>query len=120
MQLAELLQDSISKHASDLHLVPGMYPLMRINGDLVVCDQYSVLLASDIQSLLYGILSADQQELFEKNLVADLSVSLPSLGHFRVSLLHQLRGVGAVFRIIAETVPTLDGLGLPAIFEAVC
>ncbi len=119
MQIETLLECSVKKAASDLHILPGLRPMLRINGILLPVKELEPLTPSEAKTLVYSILSERQQQLFEKNLVLEMALPMSHIGNFRVSAFHQLNGVAAVFRVISETVPTFDQLGLPKILESV-
>lgn len=114
MEMLEILKHSIQQKASDLHILPGHTPLLRIDGDLKTVPEYpEVLSPDDTKSLIFSILTPEQIALFEKKLVVDISLVAKDLGNFRLSVLHQLRGISAVFRIIPEKIPSIDEMGLP-------
>lgn len=98
--------------ASDLHMVIGFPPLIRLHGDLEPLDQ-PALTAESNQKILFEILSEDQQVLLEKNRDLDMAYALEGVGRFRCNFLYQHRGMGAVFRIIPSKILTLDQLGMP-------
>lgn len=118
MEIQDLLKTSVEQKASDLHILPESQPLLRINGDLSPIKETPILTAQDTKRLLYSILTEEQKMQFEKNLVSDIGVSIPQIGNFRLSVLHQRLGVAAVFRVIPEKVPTFEELNLPAILKS--
>ncbi len=117
MQIEQLLQLSVQENASDLHILPGTKPLLRIDGVLAAAKETHILLADETKQLLYTILTHDEQRIFEKRLVYEKALSLPQVGNFRVSLYHQMHGMGGVFRIIPSVIPTFDELALPPILK---
>lgn len=118
MEIAELLQLSVEQGASDLHLLPGQLPTMRIHGDLVPMKDMPVLSPELTKRLIYSVMSEQQQAEFEQHLEMDMALTLPNIGHFRVNVLHQLHGVAAVCRVIAEQVPSFEELGLPQVLKS--
>ena len=116
--IEELLELSLSKNASDLHLMPGLPPMLRIDGKLVRQDELDVLSVDRVKQLIYHTMTIDQQQLFESKLVFEFALHMPKIGNFRVSALHQMHGVSAVFRVIPERVPTFEELGLPPVLKA--
>ncbi len=117
MELNQLLQLSVHQQASDLHLSPERPPILRINGELVPIKDHSILSEATTKNYIYAILNEKQKIEFEKNLELDLSIEIPNLSRFRVNVFRQARGTSAVFRIVPETVPTLDQLEIPAVFK---
>jgi len=117
MDIDELLKACMTNKASDLHLAPGLPPIMRVHGELVFLTDHPKLTSDDIKKSVYSILNDEEQKTFEKKLEHDFAYSLPDMGRFRVNAFHEAAGVAAVFRTIPETVPTLDQLEMPAVFK---
>jgi twitching motility protein PilT len=118
MEIAQLLELSVTEKASDLHLSPGQPPIMRINGDLEPAKDMPVLSAAEVKTLIYGSLTELEQKQFEQDREIDYAVSVPNVARFRVNAFHQAHGVAAVFRVIPSEVPTLDALDMPAVFKS--
>lgn len=117
MELADLLRSSVNEKASDLHLSPGLTPLVRVNGDLTPLPGQPVLDAEALKKLVYGSMEDDQIKLFEKEWELDYAVVVPQLASFRVNAFKMNHGIAAVFRVIPDKTPTLDQLGLPPVFK---
>lgn len=118
MEVQHLLESSVKKNASDLHILPGLKPMVRVDGVLHELNDAPILSAEDTKRLIYSTMSPDEQQQFEKDLVHELALSIPDLGSFRVSLLHQLRGMSAVFRVIPTRIPSFTELGLPQVVKS--
>ncbi len=118
MELVKLLELSVEKKASDLHLLPGLVPLMRIDGVLAAIKDVPPISPEETERLIYSIMTEEQQRAFETNLVFEMAFALPNIGNFRISVLHQLHGIAAVFRVIPPKVPTFEELELPPIFKS--
>ncbi|EKD70684.1 MAG: hypothetical protein ACD_46C00437G0003 [uncultured bacterium] len=117
MDMKELLQYSVNQNASDLHILPELPPMVRIHGDLIPVKNVAILTAEKTKELLYSVMTITQQENFEKTLEFDMALSVPDVGNFRVSAMHQLHGVAGIFRVIPERVPTFEELNLPPILK---
>jgi len=117
MELTELLGLTVKYKASDLHLSPDSSPVLRIDGELKKLEDLPRLSSDEIRKLLLPSMSKMQQDLFEKDLQLDCSVSIPNLANFRVNLYHQSLGVAAAIRYIPETPPTLEDLQMPPVFK---
>lgn len=117
MTIEELLKVSSDQHASDLHLMPGLPPLIRVHGDLLPLNNYEPLTSNTVRRLIYSVISDEQQKIFERKLGLEFALTIPDLGNFRVSLLHQLNGLAAIFRVIPEAIPTFEELSLPLVFK---
>ncbi len=98
--------------ASDLHMVVGFSPLLRLRGELVPTE-HPILTPESNREILFEILSNDQQAHLEKNRDFDMAYEIEGLARFRCNFLYQQRGVGAVFRIIPTDILTLAQLNLP-------
>lgn len=117
MEIEDLLRICIEQKASDLHLLPGLPPMMRVHGDLMPIREMESLSAEAVKTLIYSTLRSDQQQAFENTLVYELALSYSGIGNFRVSILHELHGIAGVFRVIPEKIPTFEELFLPTIFK---
>jgi len=111
-QIDSLFQEMQTRGASDLHLVIGRPPMFRMRGDLVE-SEHPQLTPDSAEKLIHGILTPAQREQIEQHLDLDFAYELPGLARFRANVLHQHRGLGAVFRIIPTDIMTLDELGMP-------
>ncbi len=110
--LNDLLQLVIDSDASDLHITVGVPPILRIDGQLYPTDM-DVLTPMDTRSLIYSILTAEQQKMFEETNELDFSYSLHGFGRFRVNVYKQRGCVAAAFRVIPSKIPAIEDLNLP-------
>ncbi len=117
MQIESLLQQSVERLASDLHILPGSPPLLRIDGVLTPVKEMPALTSEETRRLILSVMTEEQKQLFDKELVCETALSFDHIGHFRASIFHQLHGIAAVFRIVPENVPDFDQLGLPPILK---
>src|SRR3712207_6590695 len=115
IDFAEVLLKVIELRASDLHLTPGAPPTIREQGKLSPLDGYPALDPRDTREIVYSILTDSQQKRLEEELQVDLAYSVPGKGRFRVNAFFQRASVGAAFRLIPDTTPLLDDLGLPSV-----
>ncbi len=103
--------------ASDLHMVIGFPPLLRLRGELVPLDE-PVLTPESNRKILFEILDKDQQAAIDKNRDFDKAYAIEGMGRFRCNFFYQRRGIGAVFRIIPAKILTVDQLGLPDVVRS--
>ncbi|OVE73533.1 type IV pili twitching motility protein PilT [bacterium B13(2017)] len=113
MDMLEILNHAVQNKASDIHIVPLRKPIIRLSGRLIELEQYPVLSSDDSKNLIYSILYDEQKQKFEENWELDCSFDVPNLSRFRVNVLIQKNGIGAVLRIISSTIPTSEELTLP-------
>ncbi len=111
-------QEVKDRGASDLHMVVGFPPLLRLGGQLVKTD-HPVLTAESNRTILYEMLSPEKQAELEKNRDLDMAYEMAGVARFRCNFLYQRRGIGAVFRIIPSTILTLEDLNLPATLKRI-
>jgi twitching motility protein PilT len=109
----DLLARTVEAHASDLHLVPGAPPAVRVHGELVWLEGADRLMPDDTRALLYRILSTEQQKRLEVDRQLDFSHGVPGLARFRVNVHFQRDSLAAAFRHVPEELRTLEELGLP-------
>jgi twitching motility protein PilT len=104
--------------ASDLHMVIGFPPLLRLRGDLVPTE-HSVLTPESNREKLFEILTPNRQTYVEKNRDFDMAYELENTGRFRCNFFYQQRGIGAVFRIIPTKILTLEKLNMPEAIKTI-
>ncbi|MFP4039075.1 MAG: type IV pilus twitching motility protein PilT [Desulfosudaceae bacterium] len=98
--------------ASDLHLVSGLQPALRIRGDIERV-KYDVLEEDSLRAMLYEITPEEKVKLFEETGDVDFGYEIHGLARYRVNFYMHRAGVGAVFREIPSTILTTAQLGLP-------
>ena len=109
----DLLEQMVGMGASDLHVTVGSPPAFRVRGEIVRADGYEAFSADDTRSLLYRVLTSEQQKNFELKRQLDFAYALPGHARFRVNVYYQREAVGAAFRLIPQEIKTLEELGLP-------
>ncbi len=108
----ELLEMAQEMNASDLHLTVGVPPKVRVFGELRDIDSPK-LMPDDLHTLAYSILPQAQIHKFEENGELDFSYSIPRVGRYRANVYHQRGSLAVVIRLVGETIPTPDKLGIP-------
>ena len=119
VSLEQLLRLTVEKKGSDLHIVVGMPPCIRIDGDIVKQD-YPPMKPADVENMLTPIMSEKDKRDLQETLELDLAYSVPQCARFRGNVIVQRGTLAAVFRAIPFEVPTLDRLGLPADVRRLC
>ena len=115
-EIIEVLKAVTMAGASDLHIVVGKPPMMRVNGVILPLPGAAALTADETKKMVYSILYDDQRARFEDRWELDCSISVPGFSRFRVNCFLQKNGVGAVLRTITAKIPTPAEIGLmPAI-----
>src|SRR5690242_3356753 len=115
VNLRALLEEMIEKDASDLHIVAGERPKLRVDGDITSASTEEVLTPKDTLSLAYSVLTENQKKRFETENELDFSFGIQNLARFRGNCFKQRGCVSLVIRQIPFNVKTFDDLGLPPI-----
>jgi len=100
--------------ASDLHLVSGSQPILRIDGELERI-KYKVLENDELKKMLYEIAPEHKVKEFEETGDVDFGYEIPGLARYRSNFFQQKYGIAAVFREIPSDIVTADKLGLPPV-----
>ena len=100
--------------ASDLHLVSGQPPALRIRGDIERI-KYKVLDNDELRGMLYEISPEEKIKVFEETGDVDFGYEIPGLARYRANFFMQKYGVGAVFREIPSSIMSAEQLGLPPV-----
>ena len=114
LTLDQLLKTVTAHGASDLHLVVGSEPQIRLNGHMSALD-LPKLERTQVQSLCYSIITEAQKKKLEETKELDFAVDLPKIGRFRGNYYYERHNLAAAFRIIPSEIPTIESLKLPRI-----
>ncbi len=116
--MKQLLQLTVDKNASDLHIIAGIPPTLRIDGNLAAIPNEAVLTNEMAASLIKEVLTAEQMQLINLNKEIDFSLPFSEKARFRVNVYTQKHSLAAAFRRIPLEIPALDSLGLPKILHS--
>lgn len=118
MNIQQLLQLTVEKKASDLHVVPGMPPVLRIEGVLAPVTGEGILSPEDVTKFVQTVLVAEQLERFLVNKEIDFSLAFSDRARFRVNAYTQKGTSALAFRHVPMEVPNIGSLGLPKILNS--
>ena len=116
VDLKECFKLCVEKRASDLHLTENCPPVLRVDGRLVFTD-LPKLNRDELKKIIFGVLSDQQKEKFERDKELDFSLALSNTDRFRVNIHIQKGSVEAAFRRISNNIPRYEDLGLPPIIK---
>ena len=102
--------------ASDLHIVSGQPPILRVHGELERI-KYDPLEDENLRQMLYEIAPEQKIKTYEETGDVDFGYEIPNVARFRANYFMQKYGCGAVFRQIPTKILTADELGLPPILK---
>jgi twitching motility protein PilT len=114
MDINALLQLATEKGASDLHLVVGCFPVLRINGVLTPIESVPIT-QDEMTEAFIAISSEDQHKLFSQRLELDFAHALQDGTRFRVNACKQQGGISLVCRVVHSTIPSLEEINVPVI-----
>jgi twitching motility protein PilT len=113
-----LLSSMLSYKSSDLHLIVGSEPLIRVDGELRALDLVEME-PELMQTLCYSIITNKQKSVFEETGELDFAIDINDIGRFRVNYCRSLGNLAAAFRVIPSIIPSLDELNAPSIYKQI-
>ena len=113
MNIKELFKIAVEKKASDLHLVVGLPPILRIDGELVSLKTKGVVTDKIMEQMVFSLISEKQKQRFIISRELDLSSQLEDKSRFRINLHYEKNNLGLVARVISEATPTLEEIEMP-------
>jgi twitching motility protein PilT len=116
MNIFELLYKARIHRASDLHIVEGIPPVIRKNGELERLEEER-LQAKKIDDFIQQILTKVQLKKLALKGEMDVSYCDGDLGQFRINIYKQKGSYSMAIRVIALQIPTMEELGLPPIIK---
>lgn len=112
LQMVDILRQTAALRASDLHLISGSPPMVRVDGELVPVPSFPAITADQCHALVYQVLNEQQRARFEQNWSLDFSVMVDDI-RYRGNIFFQRHGLEAVLRVIPSRIPTPEELLLP-------
>ena len=109
----EILLNARHYQASDIHLIAGLPPAWRVNGDIIL-GETEPFTAADLQELIDHTLNEEQKKAFRKNMALCYSMTHAEWGRFRVSVYLRNGSPELAVRVCATSLRTREQLGLPA------
>jgi twitching motility protein PilT len=115
-EMGRILSLARRSEASDIHIVAGLPPLFRINGEIILADA-PPLSREDTKRLCYSLLNEEQQKVFENDWQICCSVFEQEFGRFRVSIYYQANNPEMALRPVVDHIRTRQELHLPEQIE---
>lgn len=115
---SQLIEEIINRHASDLHLVVGYPPAVRVNTQLIQLNLFPILQPQDINNFLLTFTDSNQQEVYFLNKELDFSLAYKNY-RFRANAYYQLGQMAISLRLIPEKIKTLEDLRLPSVIHKI-
>ncbi len=116
MNIKALLEKMIELGASDLHIKPGIPPVVRVHG-ILQRTNYPAPTPKDMEEVAKKVLTPLQREKFESTREVDFAFGVTGLARFRANFYVQRSSIAMVFRHVPVTILTIDELGLPSVIR---
>ena len=115
MNIEELIGLAKERRASDLHLVAGVPPMLRIDGELRPAEEYGLMSHHSIEELFRQVANTRLEDILHDELEVDFAYELPGGGRGRCNACWQQGSISLAIRLLSQYIPTPDDLGLPEI-----
>ena len=112
--LTDILQTAIGQKASDIHIITGQPPLMRLHTIMSALD-FPIVTPDSAIAMVKEMISEKRFDAFLDKRDSDFSFEIPGVARFRVNAHFQRNSVAMAFRVITDKVRTLDALNLPEV-----
>ncbi|HTK04542.1 MAG TPA: PilT/PilU family type 4a pilus ATPase [Candidatus Eisenbacteria bacterium] len=113
----QLFDIAVAKNASDIHLVVGKPPLLRIYGEMVPIEGAKALTRDTVQELTFSLLSEAEKKTIIETKELDVAHQIPSGKRFRINLHWEKTNLAMAARTIPSDIPTMEGLELPKVIR---
>lgn len=120
MIIQDLLEAAYTNNASDLHILVGIPPVLRVNDVLVPVSGEVPLSVESAKELIFSLLTEEQKELLIVNKEIDFSLPFGEKARFRVNAYSQKGSLAASLRLVPLIIKGIDELGLPSICHKFC
>jgi twitching motility protein PilT len=115
MELGDILREGMNRGASDFHLKPKQYAVLRVQGKLMPLDALPPIEPKDLDAMALSMMAPGQRERYEREGGADVQYSVAGVGRFRASICKSRGSVSIALRTVPYELPTFEDLNLPAI-----
>jgi twitching motility protein PilT len=113
VEIQQILEEALKRGASDVHLMAGVYPTLRVDGRLIPLTKGPAPTPDYIEKLVLALCLPEQKELLLTNKELDFSFALGEVARFRVNAFYQRGYLSAALRLVPNKIPNLNELHLP-------
>lgn len=117
MNIHDMLQMVIDRNGSDLHIITGVVPNIRVDGTLIPIEGAPALTKEQAEGLVLPLMTNEQKDYVTVNKEIDFGYQFKDKARFRVNVYHQRGGISAALRLIPITIRTLEELQMPPIIR---
>ncbi|HEX7901384.1 MAG TPA: type IV pilus twitching motility protein PilT [Planctomycetota bacterium] len=114
-----VLKELVTRRGSDLHLKVGRPPLMRLSSELIP-SEFPPITAEDLRVALQRVLGDAALGRLDEEGELDASYEIDGVARFRINVFKERSRFSLVARVVPLTIPTIEGLGLPAVLKDIC
>lgn len=117
MTIHDILQMLVDQQGSDIHIVTGSAPTLRVHGELLPVAGAPLLTQEQAEELITPLLTAEQKDFVTLNKELDFGYTFQDKGRFRINVYHQQGKIAAALRLIPAQIKTIEDLQLPPVFH---
>lgn len=117
MNILDILEMLVQAQGSDVHLIVGSQPTLRIDGELRPIEGSPVLTKEQAEALILPLMNQAQKDQVMTNKEFDFGYSYQDKGRFRVNVYHHQATMAAALRLIPAKIKSIDDLQLPPVFH---
>ena len=115
MNIHDILHKLVELEGSDVHIIVGSPPMLRVDGNLIPVDGAPVLTSDQAEALILPLLTQEQKDYVAVNKELDFGYQFMDKGRFRINVYHGKGTMGAALRLIPTRIKSLEELQLPPI-----
>lgn len=117
MNIHDILDQLVTVEGSDIHIVVGSPPMIRVDGNLKPVEGAPILTAEQSEALIYPLLTQEQKDYVAVNKELDFGYQFQDKGRFRINVYHAKGSIGAALRLIPSKIKSIEELQLPPIIS---
>lgn len=107
----------VNSNGSDIHIIVGSPPMLRVDGELTPMEGVPLLNAEQAKVLIDPLMTGEQKDYVSVNKEIDFGYQFKDKGRFRVNVYHQQGELAAALRLIPANIRTIEDLQLPEVFH---
>lgn len=117
MNIHDMLELLVKKNGSDIHILVGAAPTLRIHGELVGIEGAPTLNPEEAESLILPLMTQEQRDYVKVNKELDFGYQYKDKGRFRINVYHAQGYLAAALRLIPTKIRSIEELNLPPILH---
>ncbi len=115
MTIKELFKTGIDRKASDVHLVVGVPPMLRVDGQLIDFDDKKNLTNKELEQMIFSLISEEEKKRYLAERELDFGFEMDDETRLRINVHFEKGNYGLVARIIPNIIPEMDELDMPKV-----